>query len=278
VLVLDEANRVIDSIYTNAIGKFEFNAKPERNYTFQIGSGDHEVLTESYSTVGYSKSEIVEKKFTIKDKTVAYELSVNDLENAGSLDSTKIELKNLTTNQDIAFNTDSTGTIKANLPKDENYQVTVTKLGYDPVVKQINTKDTIGKVLEKLDLRKTMAGISIRLDNIVYDYNKFDLSPNGQAELDTLISFFKENPEVFLKISSHTDARGPAAYNMDLSKKRSESCLNYILDKGIPKSRITVQNCGETKLLNKCRDRVECSEELHQINRRTEFIFTFSKK
>jgi outer membrane protein OmpA-like peptidoglycan-associated protein len=278
VLVLDEANRVVDSVYTNAIGKFEFDAKPDRNYTFKIGSGDHELLTESYSTVGYSKSEVIEKKFTIKDKTVAYELSVNDLENAGSLDSTKIELKNLTTNQDIAFTTDSTGTIKANLPKDENYQMTVTKLGYDPVIKQISTKDTTGKVLEKLDVRKTMAGISIRLDNIVYDYNKFDLSPNGQAELDTLISFFKENPEVFLKISSHTDARGPAAYNMELSKKRSESCLNYILEKGIPKSRITVQNYGETKLLNKCRDRVECSEELHQINRRTEFIFTFSKK
>ncbi len=278
VLVLDEANRVVDSVYTNAIGKFEFDAKPDRNYTFKIGSGDHELLTESYSTVGYSKSEVIEKKFTIKDKTVAYELSVNDLENAGSLDSTKIELKNLNTNQDIAFTTDSTGTIKANLPKDENYQMTVTKLGYDPVIKQISTKDTTGKVLEKLDVRKTMAGISIRLDNIVYDYNKFDLSPNGQAELDTLISFFKENPEVFLKISSHTDARGPAAYNMELSKKRSESCLNYILEKGIPKSRITVQNYGETKLLNKCRDRVECSEELHQINRRTEFIFTFSKK
>lgn len=279
VLVLDEENHVVDSVYTNAIGKFKFDAKPERNYTFEFGSGDHETLKQVYSTVGYSKSEVIEKKFTIKDKTVAYELSVNDLENADLLDSTQIELKNLTTNQDIAFTTDSSGTIKAKLPRDEEYQMTVTKLGYDPVVRQISTKDTtVSKFTEKIDVGKTMSGISIRLDNIVYEYNKFDLSPSGQAELDTLISFFKENPEVILKISSHTDARGPAAYNMDLSKKRSESCLNYILEKGIPKSRITVQNCGETKLLNKCRDRVECPEELHKINRRTEFIFTFSKK
>jgi outer membrane protein OmpA-like peptidoglycan-associated protein len=278
VLVLDEENHVVDTVYTNAIGKFKFDAKPERNYTFEIGSGDHETLRQAYSTVGYSKSEVIEKKFTIKDKTVAYELSVNDIENADVLDSTQIELKNITTNQDIAFTTDSSGTIKAKLPRDEEYQITVAKLGYDPLVRQINTKDTtVAKVSEKIDVRKTMSGISIRLDNIVYEYNKFDLSPSGQAELDTLISFFKENPEVFLKISSHTDARGPAAYNMELSKKRSESCLNYILDKGIPKSRINVQNCGETKLLNKCRDRVECSEELHKINRRTEFIFTFSK-
>ena len=278
VLVLDEENHVVDSVYTNAIGKFKFDAKPERNYTFEIGSGDHETLTQAYSTVGHSKSEVIEKKFTIKDKTVAYELSVNELENADVLDSTQIEFKNLTTNQDIAFTTDSSGAIKAKLPRDEEYQMTVTKLGYDPVVRQISTKDTtVAKYTEKIDLGKTMAGISIRLDNIVYEYNKSDLSPSGQAELDTLISFFKENPEVFLKISSHTDARGPAAYNMELSKKRSESCLNYILDKGIPKSRINVQNCGETKLLNKCRDSVECSEELHKINRRTEFIFTFSK-
>jgi outer membrane protein OmpA-like peptidoglycan-associated protein len=278
VLVLDEENHIVDSVYTNAIGKFEFDAKPERNYTFEIGTGDHETLRQAYSTVGYSKSEVIEKKFTIKDKTVAYELAVNDIENADVLDSTQIELKNITTNQDIAFTTDSSGTIKAKLPRDEEYQITVAKLGYDPLVRQISTKDTtVAKFTEKINLGKTMAGISIRLDNIVYEYNKSDLSPSGQAELDTLISFFKENPEVFLKISSHTDARGPAAYNMELSKKRSESCLNYILDKGIPKSRINVQNCGETKLLNKCRDRVECSEELHKINRRTEFIFTFSK-
>ena len=279
VIVLDEENHIVDTVYTNAIGKFDFDAKPERNYTFEIGSGDHETLKQAYSTVGYSKSEVIEKKFTIKDKSVAYELSVNDLENADVLDSTQVELKNLTTNQDIAFTTDSSGTIKAKLPRDEEYQMTVTKLGYDPVVRQISTKDTtVSKFTEKIDVGKTMAGISIRLDNIVYEYNKFDLSPSGKAELDTLISFFKENPEVILKISSHTDARGPAAYNMDLSKKRSETCLNYILEKGIPKSRITVQNCGETKLLNKCRDRVECTEELHKINRRTEFIFTFSKK
>ena len=278
IQVLDEEKRIVDSIYTNAIGKFVFNAKPERNYTFQIGSIDHEMLTESYSTVGFSKSEVIQKKYIIISKTVAYELLVNDLENSNKLDSSMIELKNLKTNKDIAFTTDTTGTIKANLPKNENYQMTVTKLGYDPVIKQISTKDTVGKIVEKIDIRKTMEGISIRLDNILYEYNKFDLSPTGQAELDTLISFFKENPEVHLIISSHTDARGPVAYNMELSEKRSESCLKYILDKGIPSSRISVQNYGEKKLLNKCKDRVECSEELHKINRRTEFIFSFSKK
>ena len=279
VLVFDEENHIVDSVYTNAVGKFKFDSKPERNYTFQIGTGDHETLTTTYSTAGHFKSEVVEKKFTIKDKTVSYEVSVTDLEDANVLDSTQIEIKNITTNQDIAFTTDSTGTIKAKLLRDEEYQMTVTKSGYDPIIRQISTKDTtVAKVADKIDVRKTMSGISIRLDNIVYEYNKFDLSANGQAELDTLVSFFKENPDVFLKISSHTDARGPAAYNMELSKKRSESCLNYILEKGIPKSRITVQNYGETKLLNKCRDRVECSEELHKVNRRTEFIFTFSKK
>ena len=67
-----------------------------------------------------------------------------------------IELKNLKTNKDIAFTTDTTGTIKANLPKNENYQMTVTKLGYDPVIKQISTKDTIGKMVERIDIRKTI--------------------------------------------------------------------------------------------------------------------------
>ena len=78
-----------------------------------------------------------------------------------------------------------------------------------------------------------------------------------------------------MKISSHTDSRGNSAYNLDLSKKRSESCVNYITAKGINRDRITVENYGETKLLNQCTDEIECTEELHKVNRRTEFIFTF---
>ena len=78
-----------------------------------------------------------------------------------------------------------------------------------------------------------------------------------------------------MEISSHTDSRGKASYNMDLSKKRSESCLSYIMSKGVSKARLTVLNYGETKLLNQCLDGVPCSEELHRINRRTEFTFRF---
>ena len=62
---------------------------------------------------------------------------------------------------------------------------------------------------------------------------------------------------------------------MNLSKLRSQSCINYIVTKGIPRVALNVKNYGETELLNKCADGVECTEELHQINRRTEFVIIF---
>jgi outer membrane protein OmpA-like peptidoglycan-associated protein len=101
------------------------------------------------------------------------------------------------------------------------------------------------------------------------------LSKIGKAELDTLVMFLKENKGVKVDISSHTDARGSDEYNMKLSAARSSSCLTYIVSKGITRDRLEVKNYGETKLLNHCDDGIECSEELHQVNRRTEFVLKF---
>ena len=209
---------------------------------------------------------------------VSFELLVNDYESSYPVPAATIELKNIETGKNIEFNTDFYGTIHANLPFNITYQITATKLGYDPAVKQFRTSDTLKEIHEKIEIRKTPALITMRLDNILYAYNSFGLSDEGKSELDTLAAFLRENPEVNMEISSHTDSRGKAPYNMELSEKRSASCLNYIIAKGVDRARMTVTNYGETKLLNQCADGIECSEELHKINRRTEFTFTFPGK
>ena len=83
--------------------------------------------------------------------------------------------------------------------------------------------------------------------------------------------FLKENPTVSIELISHTDCRGLDEYNMVLSKKRSVSAVTYILSKGISKERVQAKWFGETVLLNRCDDNVECTEEEHKVNRRTEF-------
>jgi outer membrane protein OmpA-like peptidoglycan-associated protein len=73
-----------------------------------------------------------------------------------------------------------------------------------------------------------------------------------------------------VELSAHTDSRGSSKDNLNLSQKRAQSCVDYLIQKGVPKANIVAKGYGEGKLVNKCSDGVECTEEEHQANRRTE--------
>ena len=73
-------------------------------------------------------------------------------------------------------------------------------------------------------------------------------------------------------VRSHTDSRGSDAYNLALSERRAKATKDYLIYKGIKASRLTGRGYGETKLINNCANNVNCSEEEHALNRRSEFI------
>ena len=79
-------------------------------------------------------------------------------------------------------------------------------------------------------------------------------------------------PKLIVESGSHTDSRGPDNYNDVLSGKRAVSTVDYIISKGIDPSRISGKGYGETQLTNKCSNGIKCSDEEHQLNRRTEFV------
>jgi peptidoglycan-associated lipoprotein len=89
--------------------------------------------------------------------------------------------------------------------------------------------------------------------------------------LDELYALLLEFATMKIELSSHTDCRATTEYNQDLSQRRAESAVEYLVSKGINKSRMDAVGYGESKLLNHCSDGVNCSEEEHQQNRRTEF-------
>lgn len=110
----------------------------------------------------------------------------------------------------------------------------------------------------------------IRLDLVLYNLDKYSLRPESKVELDKLVKYMMSHSELMVELSSHTDSRASTKYNNTLSDNRSKSCVKYIISKGIPKERIIAKGYGETKLVNKCMDKVRCSEAEHQANRRTE--------
>jgi outer membrane protein OmpA-like peptidoglycan-associated protein len=126
--------------------------------------------------------------------------------------------------------------------------------------------------LIKLQMKPNSAATFINLDLILYDFNKWDLRPESIKELDKLIAYMKTN-DLKVELSSHTDSRGEDVYNEWLSQQRSNSCVNYIISKGISPERIIAKGYGEYKLKNRCANDIPCSDEEHQQNRRTELKF-----
>ncbi|MFM7637715.1 MAG: OmpA family protein [Crocinitomicaceae bacterium] len=110
----------------------------------------------------------------------------------------------------------------------------------------------------------------IKLENIYYDFDLWNIRPEGKKELDKLVKYMNSHPDLIIELSSHTDCRGTDQYNDWLSDKRSNSCVNYIKSKGILPEKIIAKGFGEKQLVNNCIDESLCSEEEHQKNRRTE--------
>lgn len=115
-------------------------------------------------------------------------------------------------------------------------------------------------------------GKTLQLEPIYFDFDKDNIRPDAEVELQKVISFLKKNKDVFLDIRSHTDSFGEREYNIKLSTKRAESTIDYLAKNGISKSRLSGRGYGDTQLVNDCVHGVNCSDEEHQLNRRSEFI------
>ena len=125
--------------------------------------------------------------------------------------------------------------------------------------------------INKVKLEEIVLGKAIKVENIYYDLAKWNIRDDAAKELDKLVTMLQDNPTIEIELSSHTDSRGSDVYNLDLSEKRAKSAVDYIISQDIKSNRIIHKGYGETALLNKCANGVQCSKEEHQANRRTEF-------
>ncbi len=111
----------------------------------------------------------------------------------------------------------------------------------------------------------------IRLNNIYYDLDDDQILPDAEGDLDFILGLMNKYPEMVIELSSHTDSRGEDDYNIDLSQRRANSARQYLIIKGIDGKRIKPKGYGETRLINRCKNGVPCTEAEHRLNRRTEF-------
>ena len=129
----------------------------------------------------------------------------------------------------------------------------------------------------ELDLIKVDDGEDLndllQLDTIYFDLDKVQIRPDAEVELQKIIVAMKSYPNVRIDVRSHTDSRAGDEYNQILSNKRAKATINYIIEKsGISTERIFGRGYGESQLVNKCSNGIDCSESKQALNRRSEFI------
>lgn len=191
--------------------------------------------------------------------------------------------------------TDNSGMYSFAVNSEEDYTIYVTKRNYFTEVRSFSTKGkdckspleqnipldiSISKIPDE-PISIIAGGGSSRPDlplptinNIYYDFDKDNIRLDAQIELDKIVKFMKDNPDVKIELLSHTDSRGKEDYNLALSERRAQSAMIYIISKGIAPSQITAKGMGETKIINKCKNGIVCTDAEHEQNRRTEFVIT----
>lgn len=166
------------------------------------------------------------------------------------------------------------------LDSDKTYMAIILRQGHHPDTLQFNTNGIFDDysfsktvVLKEKPATKRIVkrNEAIVLNSIYFDFNDDQILPDAEKDLAKLKLLMDQYPDLVIELSSHTDSRGDNNFNMKLSQRRAESTKKWLENEGIAANRIKAKGYGETKLLNKCKDGVKCTEEEHQKNRRSEF-------
>ena len=175
--------------------------------------------------------------------------------------------------------TDSEGNYSLSIDCNQGNFVRAKTQGYVPFEEYLEKSDSKPKIIDfYLERNIVTAGFGddlaklLQLSTIYFDFNKFNIRKDSEVEVEKVIAAMEKYPSLKIKVNSHTDSRGKDSYNMWLSQKRAEATVNYMISKGIASGRLEKEGFGETKLINKCVNGVQCAAEEHELNRRSEFI------
>ncbi len=160
---------------------------------------------------------------------------------------------------------------------DSKYSIIGTKNEFKPDEKIVETPAETGNIdvplqLDPIGCPPDDLGCRLQLLPIYFDFDRYNIRPDAEIELAKILAAMREYPQLVIHIESHTDSRGNNTYNELLSEKRAQSTLNWLVEKGIDRNRLSAKGYGENNLINECSDGVKCTEEEHQLNRRSMFI------
>lgn len=254
---------------TNVQGQLWLDVNFHKNYYFEASMQGY--IANVDSLLAYEIFKLKDHAKTIYlDNASLLQILVVDEENNDPLSNTDVVISY--NGKQIHKTTDDFGKVFLRLESPGRIDVEFQK---DEYVSQTSSilidKIGEGNFSMSASLVHIYEGKTITLENLYYDVNSSLIREDAALVLDELLEILVEFPDIEIELSSHTDCRARDEYNLWLSQKRAQSAVEYLISKGIDADRMIAVGYGESKLLNHCADGVECSEEEHQQNRRTEF-------
>lgn len=198
--------------------------------------------------------------------------TVRDLKTNLVIPNSNVSVLNRSNNQKLDFTTDDLGEFKiAKVDCDTKYNITASKVNYKTNEKNFSSSSEFA-LTHQFEIKLIPEISIVEISNVYFDFDKSNIRKDAIEVLDHLVELMNKFPEMIVEIKSFTDSRGSQAYNEKLSNRRAKSTIDYVLKKGISSTRINGLGYGETVLVNNCVDQANCTEEEHQLNRRSEIV------
>jgi outer membrane protein OmpA-like peptidoglycan-associated protein len=270
--------------FTTMNGEAQYEMKSDREYLIVASKDGYESKEMIFNTFEKTNNttlpiEILLSKVS-KPKLSGFVLSNKNTR----IPNAAIKILNLTSNKTDKLQANVNGAFEYVLDANTEYEISSSAKGYKPSgVEKISTSAELKPLEVKLNMvsiepevpvSPIATGTIIVLEKIYYDFDKAIIRQGAAQELEALVSLLKQYSSMEVELTSHTDARGKTDYNQKLSTARAESAKNYLMARGIAGERVSTRGAGESQLRNNCKDGVNCSEEEHQYNRRTEVRIT----
>ncbi|MCA4900333.1 MAG: OmpA family protein [Bacteroidota bacterium] len=250
-------------------GKFETKIPETNLYTLTAAATGYLPFTQDYKVPKINRDTTLHVDVYLTP--IAKQLVL-----AGDVMDKKTNANVLNSKLGIVLKSDRSVDFKLN-PTNGKYQQEIPGLGWYLFTASaegyLNTTDSvqvdnleITPVVKNIFLTPIEVGITVRLKNIYFDFDRTTLKPESFVELNKVVDFLNQNPKVSIEIAGHTDAKGSDTYNENLSQGRSQSVVDYLVSQGIDRGRLQAHGYGESKPIDSNE-----TEEGRANNRRVEF-------
>ncbi len=264
---------VTKDISTGLLGDFEMLLDFNSAYDFLASKESYMPNNQKLNTNDASPGSLLKVEIPLGTlPSLTIEGVVYEENTTNPLSGIEVYLLNLKSNDTLFYLTADDGrySFKDLDPKTE-YRVTA--VNPECIMSSLDTATTDWKESPTIhaDLEIACVGNIVRLTNVYYDLDKYNIRRVDEPELNKLADILKKYSTMKIELRSHTDSRADDKYNLMLSQKRANAVVKYLTKKGIKAERLVAIGYGETLPINKCANDVPCTDEEHQRNRRTEF-------